>query len=379
MNFEPQKFYIGLIDFFSIFLPGALLTYLLKDNLGPSIIGKHYGCFTEAEGWIVFLFNSYLIGHFIFLLGSWLLDDQLYDPLRNATYQGQIKRLSKGDTLSVSIFRVLAKRLIKNDADKTLNLAVVIKEYYLDQLKAASAINAFQWSKARLTFEQPAAIATVQRFEADSKFFRSFLIVLFILILWGLRYGPPAIALVSVLLLPLAFWRYIEQRVKATSQAYYYIITMEAQREGGYRHPIPIQSHGPSHAGGIVFRLVGDKIEYLLVRAKNNPQEWVIPKGHIEPGEDMRETAVREVREETGVWARILSELEMSSYTINGSTVEVQLFLMETLEEGKPSERREYAWFPISEAITRVIHQESKDLLKQAEHKRTTIVGPCRT
>ena len=28
MNFEPEKFFIGLMDFFSILLPGALLTFL---------------------------------------------------------------------------------------------------------------------------------------------------------------------------------------------------------------------------------------------------------------------------------------------------------------------------------------------------------------
>lgn len=31
MNFDPQKFFIGLMDFFSILLPGALLTYLLME------------------------------------------------------------------------------------------------------------------------------------------------------------------------------------------------------------------------------------------------------------------------------------------------------------------------------------------------------------
>jgi hypothetical protein len=30
MGFEPQKFFIGLIDFFSILLPGALLAFVLK-------------------------------------------------------------------------------------------------------------------------------------------------------------------------------------------------------------------------------------------------------------------------------------------------------------------------------------------------------------
>ena len=37
MNFDPQKFFIGLMDFFSILLPGALLTYLLMGEVGPDL------------------------------------------------------------------------------------------------------------------------------------------------------------------------------------------------------------------------------------------------------------------------------------------------------------------------------------------------------
>jgi hypothetical protein len=33
MSFEPVKLFIGLVDFFSILLPGALLTYLLRADL----------------------------------------------------------------------------------------------------------------------------------------------------------------------------------------------------------------------------------------------------------------------------------------------------------------------------------------------------------
>ena len=40
MNFEPQKFFIGLVDFFSIFMPGALLTYLLKDWVAMRFLGQ---------------------------------------------------------------------------------------------------------------------------------------------------------------------------------------------------------------------------------------------------------------------------------------------------------------------------------------------------
>ncbi len=42
MNFEPQKLFIGLMDFFSILLPGALLTWLLMDELGPTVLWDLY-------------------------------------------------------------------------------------------------------------------------------------------------------------------------------------------------------------------------------------------------------------------------------------------------------------------------------------------------
>jgi hypothetical protein len=39
MSVEPQKFFVGVIDFFSILLPGALLTYFLKNDVGPELLG----------------------------------------------------------------------------------------------------------------------------------------------------------------------------------------------------------------------------------------------------------------------------------------------------------------------------------------------------
>lgn len=266
---------------------------------------------------------------------------------------------------------MLAVWLVKTDADNAVSQAVRLKEHYLDPLNASSAINAFQWCKARLTLEHPEAMATVQRFEADSKFFRSLLIVLCVLILLGLVESRPVITLVSVALLVLAFWRYVDQRVKATSQAYWYVITLEGQREGGYRQPPPDQAHRPSHAGGVVYRRDADQVEYLLVQAKNSAQECVLPKGHIDPGERMQETAVREVREEAGVWARVVGELKPVSFVVNGATVEIQFYLMEELAEGKPSETRKHTWLPLDKALGRATHSESKDLLGLAEQQRT--------
>jgi ADP-ribose pyrophosphatase YjhB (NUDIX family) len=368
MNFEPQNLFIGLIDFFSVLMPGAILTYLMKSFLGSRFLGNEYGGISGTEGWVVFLFSSYLLGHFIFLVGSRL--DKLYDAIRKATYQEQIKRLAKGKALSLKTYRWLAQCFFKKDADRAVDQAVRIKEYYLDPLNASSAINTFQWCKARLILEHPEAMATIQRFEADSKFFRSLLVVLCILFPCGLVTSRPEIVFVSVPLIALAFWRYVDQRAKATNQAYWYIITLEGSIDGALRKQSQSQTNGITHAGGVVFRRMGDQVEYLLVRATIAPEEWVLPKGHIESCEQMLETAVREVYEETGVWARITDEWSSISFSIKGERVKTQFYLMEAIKEEKPTDKREHAWLILAKALSRASHEESQELLKFAEQKR---------
>lgn len=53
--------------------------------------------------------------------------------------------------------------------------------------------------------------------------------------------------------------------------------------------------------GGVIFRRSEKtkQIEILLIADAKN--RWTIPKGHIEEGESSKETAVREVNEETGL------------------------------------------------------------------------------
>ena len=53
-------------------------------------------------------------------------------------------------------------------------------------------------------------------------------------------------------------------------------------------------------AGFLIFRRVMNKIEYLLQQASYGDFHWSPPKGHVDPGEDTFETALREVREEAG-------------------------------------------------------------------------------
>lgn len=52
-------------------------------------------------------------------------------------------------------------------------------------------------------------------------------------------------------------------------------------------------------AGGVVYRLDGGRPLFLLIR--DSYQNWGFPKGHVEAGEQPEDTALREVREETGI------------------------------------------------------------------------------
>lgn len=53
-------------------------------------------------------------------------------------------------------------------------------------------------------------------------------------------------------------------------------------------------------AGGVVFRRDSKgNIQFLLIQDAKN--RWTIPKGHIEEGEESKQTAEREIREETGL------------------------------------------------------------------------------
>jgi ADP-ribose pyrophosphatase YjhB (NUDIX family) len=76
-------------------------------------------------------------------------------------------------------------------------------------------------------------------------------------------------------------------------------------------------------AGGIVYQKQDDQLLILLIRTSGaTPEErdnvWGFPKGHLEDGEDARTAALREVREEAGVEARITKDLEPTEYSFFG-------------------------------------------------------------
>src|SRR5262249_38242010 len=134
-----------------------------------------------------------------------------------------------------------------------------------------------------------------------------------------------------------------------------------------------------THAGGVVFRKGKDKVKYLLVRAKGEPTQWVLPKGHIEAGESATETAVREVFEEAGCWARILQAMGTKTFGVGSwPTSTVAFYLMEYVGEltekelarqrlNQPQENRERQWLSLDDAKKEASFEETRSLLQQAD------------
>ena len=148
----------------------------------------------------VFLFASYLFGHIISQMSAYL-DEWVYDPL---------------------------KRKVYND-HKGVNMVLTIRrEKYGNELTPVY-VNAYKWSVFKLQMEYPEAAAEVDRYMADSKFFRGLFIILTILVF--VFTIPPnqnwKIGLVCFVLAVFSMIRYFKKRRKATETAYQYIIFLE--------------------------------------------------------------------------------------------------------------------------------------------------------
>lgn len=119
-------------------------------------------------------------------------------------------------------------------------------------------------------------------------------------------------------------------------------------------------------AGGVLLK--GNQV--LLIKSPSGV--WTFPKGMVEEGEDLKDTAIREVQEETGVKGEVLQKIGEIEYfyTKDGKRVKkkVVYFLMR-YEEGQPKaswEVQDARFFPIEEARKLLKYKGDKEIFKKA-------------
>jgi 8-oxo-dGTP pyrophosphatase MutT (NUDIX family) len=141
-----------------------------------------------------------------------------------------------------------------------------------------------------------------------------------------------------------------------------------------------IETRREISAGGLIWRRRGSDraLEVVLVRPAGKTT-WVLPKGHVEPGEAVLDAALREASEESGLKVAAGDSLGDVSYVYSwrdrpdGKLVRifkrVHFYLMEC-KGGDPSahdaEIDEVAWLEIDEALRRASHKSERNLLAKA-------------
>lgn len=122
--------------------------------------------------------------------------------------------------------------------------------------------------------------------------------------------------------------------------------------------------------GAVIFRRHSGNVEYLLIKNKKG-NNWGFPKGHMEIFETERQTALREVKEETGLSVKLLDGFRtISEYHPKGRiTKQVIFFVAEMTDEDVVIQRSEidrFIWADYSLATKTFKFSNDKKVLALA-------------
>jgi 8-oxo-dGTP diphosphatase len=118
----------------------------------------------------------------------------------------------------------------------------------------------------------------------------------------------------------------------------------------------------------------GDTARLVAVIHRPKYDDWSLPKGKLDPGEDDEGAALREIHEETAHRGEIISDLGEICYetTKRGSTFDkvVRYFAMRVVEKGDfapNDEVDELRWLPIEAAASLVSYDRDREVLTRFE------------
>lgn len=219
---KPSEFLTNIVDFFAVLLPGAIFIFSLYLIFLPEPNFRFDVVFTKqipltTQGWIVFIVTSYIIGSFIFVIGS-LLDGKFYGWVQKIFYNNSWRK------------NVLNK--------KTTDVMWKYGENCLEEILGKDAVqitDVVKWAKANVYLFYSGAAAEIHRFEANSKLFRSLSTVMFFLFLIALIKSLWIFALICIFSVPMLLFSYADQRFKYSELACIYLIAIH--RKGVFEKP----------------------------------------------------------------------------------------------------------------------------------------------
>jgi len=131
-------------------------------------------------------------------------------------------------------------------------------------------------------------------------------------------------------------------------------------------------------AGAVIFRIENKEPRYLLLHyptgARTKKEYWDFPKGHLEKGETEKQTALREIAEETGLreitFVPGFEENIQYYFRVQGKTIfkTVVFFLAFTKKkEVKISfEHEGFVWMPFEKAMKKLKFANARRILRIA-------------
>jgi 8-oxo-dGTP diphosphatase len=122
-------------------------------------------------------------------------------------------------------------------------------------------------------------------------------------------------------------------------------------------------------AGAVVYRLADDGPEFAVIH-RPRYDDWSLPKGKLDPGEDFEQAAIREVQEEIGVVGELGDELPPVRYEDNkGRDKVVRYWLMEAADPPpfEPNDEVDkLKWCGADKALDKLSYKRDRQVLKTA-------------
>ncbi len=125
-------------------------------------------------------------------------------------------------------------------------------------------------------------------------------------------------------------------------------------------------------AGGILWKKDGKKNKLVIVH-RHKHDDWSLPKGKVDKGENWKQAAKREVLEETGYVGKIKKYAGSISYLLDG-TPKVVLFWHMSVKSEKPGKMNgevdEVRWVTIDQAAEMLDYPDEIELIQSSVPKR---------